>query len=161
VHCHTVCVLPPVTLLNVATASVPVHFWYQWQLHLWPLLTHAFLMVDHHYTLSTSCTPTETKLVGSSQVTVWAKQPVRFFQSIFLHNSCTKIPLPFSRNMEVSCHVVAIFVVVFIYIYVYIYMHTHIFNIICISEMCGHNFYIKILSLCVCNYMAIKTEQFH
>jgi len=128
--------LPPVMLLNVATASVPVHFWYQWQLYLWPLLTHAFLMVDHRYTLSTSCNPTETNLVGSSRVTEWAKQPICFLQFIFLHNSCSKIPLPFSRNMEMFCHAVAILVLVFIYIY----MHAHIFNIICIFEMFGHNF---------------------
>jgi len=104
--------LPPVMLLNVATACD------QWQLYSWPLLTHSFLTVDCHYTLSLSCSPTETNLMGSSQVTEWAKEPVRFSQSIFVYNSCSKIPSPFTRNVEVSCHVVTIFVLVFTHIYI-------------------------------------------
>ena len=77
--------LPHAVPLNFATECMPIHFWYQWWLQSWPLLTDAFLLVYHHDTLATSCNPTERNLRGSEWAMELAKQQVCFFQFIFLH----------------------------------------------------------------------------
>jgi hypothetical protein len=71
-----------VVLFNVATACIPIRFWYQWGLHLWLLLTEALLLVYHHDPLSTSCNPTERILMGLRQETMQAKPLVHPFLSI-------------------------------------------------------------------------------
>jgi len=47
--------------------------------------------------------------MGSSHVTEWAKPPVYFFQTLFLHKFCFKVPLTFFQNVKVQCHIVATF----------------------------------------------------
>lgn len=40
--------LPIAVLLNTAFARIPVCFWHQWWLQLWPLLIDALLLVYHY-----------------------------------------------------------------------------------------------------------------
>jgi hypothetical protein len=68
-------------------SSIPVCFWYQQWLCLWPLLADALLLVHHCDTLLTSWNPTERNLMGLSHKTKWAKPLVHLFLSIFIQKS--------------------------------------------------------------------------
>jgi len=81
-HHHTVCMLPVVLPFSNDNAHVPVCFWYQQQLHIWPLLTDVFLLVYHHDNLQ----PAGRNLTDWSRVIEQAKPLVHFFQAIFLHH---------------------------------------------------------------------------
>jgi hypothetical protein len=89
--------------LNVATWSMPFCFWYHQWLHLWPLLTAAFILVYHCDALSTSCNPTQN-LMGWSQVTEWAKLPAHFFQTVFFHNFNSVVSLPKCGGVLSYCY---------------------------------------------------------
>jgi hypothetical protein len=81
------CMMPIILPMNVATAGIPVCFWYQHWLHLWPVLGDALLLVYHRETLLTSCNPIERNLMGLSHKIKWAKPLVHLFLSIFIQKS--------------------------------------------------------------------------
>ena len=83
-----------------ATASVPVSSWYPQLSHFGPLLNDVVLSAYHSATISTSRNDKERSLTDWSRVIEPAKQLVRFFQSLFLHNVRSKILATLCRNEE-------------------------------------------------------------
>jgi hypothetical protein len=87
-------------LLLVTLNVSPVHYQHQRWLHLWPLVTYTLLLWSTVIHM-----PHKRNLMGSSQVTTWAKPPLRLLISNFLLWFFWKIPLPLCWNVQVHHHV--------------------------------------------------------